>query len=248
MAGVDIELSHKFLKSLGLLAIFSKKGSALDLPFFIGYFKDVFSENQVDDTIKRLEKAKIIRFSRFDSSFKLTEGTDLDIEKAIMDAERQIDSSIDILSKLNSHFDFPIITAKAITYRLGTPRLFEFLLTNLPANQIPLGEIDGFVNLIFSEKEIIEEYLIQHSKGKPILFGYFQNTSDIFETLFEIEKTKKVLKDMQGENDRVAIKELKTIIQSNEKLLNHFVMDSLYSDKVKWYLCGEMIIIERAHV
>ena len=241
--GIDIELSQKILKSLGLLSIFSKKGAALNLSFFVSYSQGVIEQSIVENSIKSLESAKIIRFSKFDSSFKLTEGTDLDIEKAIMDAERKIDSSIDILTRLNSHFDFPVITAKAITYTRGTPRLFEFLLTNELTDSIAGGEIDGYINLIFNDKDFNEEKLIELSTSKPTLFGIFQNTPEIFDILFEIEKTKKVLKDMQGENDRVAIKELRNIIKSNENLLNHFVMDSLYSDKVRWFTNGRRVQI-----
>lgn len=244
LTDIDLQVSQKFLKSLGLLAIFSKKGSTLDTSFFTEYFKDTHQKKIVDQVIERLKKAKVIRFSNFDSSFKLTEGTDLDIDKAILDAERNIDSSIDVLTRLNSHFDFPVITAKAITYRLGTPRIFDFLLTNDPTDNIATGEIDGYINLIFNDKVFDEEELIEFSTYKPILFGLFQNTSEIFHILFELEKTKKVLKDMQGENDRVAIKELRNIIRSNENLLNHFVMDSLYSDKVKWFSNGRNISIQ----
>ena len=240
---LDTKVSQKFLKALGLLTIFSKKGSTLDNEFFINYFKDFYSEKQLVEVIESLKKAKIIRFSKFDSSFKFTEGTDLDIEKAIMDAERKIDGSIDVLSRLNSHFEFPVITAKAITYRLGTPRLFDFLLTKEPTDEIPTGEIDGYINLIFNDKVIDEEGLLQYSASKPTFFGLFQNPSEIFQILFEIEKTKKVLRDMEGEKDRVAIKELQNIIRSNENLLNHFVMDSLYSNKVKWFANGRNVII-----
>ena len=243
ISNIDIKLADNLLKTIGLLSIFTRKGSRIDIDFLKSYLKEIYSENEVENVIELLENNKIIKFSKFDFSFKLTEGTDLDIDKAIMDAESQIDDSIDVLSKLNSHFEFPIITAKAITHKLGTPRLFEFILTNEPISKIPIEEIDGYINLIFNEKKINDADLIHHSKEKPIFFGIFSNTSGIFKTLFEIEKTNKVLKDMQDENDRVAIKELKSIIKSQEILLNHYVMDSLYSNRVTWYSNGKKINI-----
>jgi len=241
---LNIEIAGKFLKSLGLLAIFSKKGSKLNTSFFVNYFQHSYSGKEVESTIEFLRKVKIIRFTSFDDSFKLFDGTDLDIEKAISDAEQRIDSSLDQLTQLNSHFDFPLITAKAVTYQLGTPRLFEFELTNEPTVTIPEGEIDGVINLIFTENQIDEQEIITYSRNKAVMFGYFQNTTGIFETLFEIEKTKKVLKDMKDENDRVAIKELQSIIKSQEALLSHFVLDSIYSDKVEWYANGNKFKIK----
>jgi len=238
ISDIDVKLSDRLLKTLGILAIFSRKGSRIDNEFFYNYFKKDYSKNQISEVIRLLVNHQIIRFSKFDSSYKLVEGTDLDIDKAIMEAENQIDDSIDVLSKLNSHFDFPIITAKGITYKLGTPRLFEFKLTNTLISETPVNEIDGFINLIFNEKSVSVKEVVELSKDKPILYGVFLNTTGIFETLFEIEKTNKVLKDMEDENDRVAIKELKSIIKSQETLLNHYVMDSLYSDRVSWCANG----------
>jgi hypothetical protein len=238
---LDIRLAEKFLKSLGLLSIFSRKGSKLSKEFFHSYFSE--GQHDIKDIIATLEKNKIIRFSSFDHSFKFTEGTDLDIEGAIRAAENKIDYSVDILSKLNAHFDFPLITAKSISYEKGTPRLFEFKLTNIPFDETPENEIDGFINLIFSETAFPDEELNNASLGKPILIGRFLNTTGIFENLIEIEKTKKVLKDMKDENDRVAIKELESIIQHRESLLSHFVMDSLYTDKVKWFANGQQVRI-----
>lgn len=242
--GIDIKIASSFLKALGLLTIFSKKGSRLDSAFFKKYYADVYTEQKIDKTIQVLTQHKIIRYSKFDFSYKLSEGTDLDIDKAILNAEHQIESSIDILSKLNAHFDFPVVTAKSITYKFGTPRLFEFVLSNQPITYEPTGEMDGFINLIFSEQVVDETLISEKSIGKACLFGYFSNTTGIFKTLFEIEKTKKVLKDVQDDNDRVAIRELKSIIKSQEKLLSHYVMDSLYTNRVSWFANGSKVSVK----
>jgi hypothetical protein len=242
ISSINIKVANDILKVLGLLYIFSSKGSNLNSELLQNYFKERYDQKLIESTIQLLEKNKVIRFSKFDLSFKLSEGTDLDINKAISDAEHQIDETIDVLSKLNSHFNFPIITAKAITYKYGTPRLFEFKLTNSKIEETPSNEIDGFINLIFSEK-IDEVELKNYSKNKAILFGVYSNTSGIFDTLFEIEKTKKALQNIQDENDRVATKELRSIIKSNETLLSHYVMDSLYSNKVFWYANGRQQLI-----
>ncbi|KAB7530300.1 hypothetical protein F8C76_01985 [Flagellimonas olearia] len=240
---IDHKISEVLIKSLGLLSIFSKAGSRLDEAFFIEYLSPNFSKTTIKNTLGSLEKNKVVRFSKFDQSFKLFEGTDLDIERAILEAENRIDE-IDVLKKLNSHFEFSIQIAKAETYRKGTPRLFKFQLTNTPAVNIPKDEIDGFINLIFSEKRLSgDEMANSTQKNLPILYGYFTNTSEISTTLKEIEKTEEVLRNMEDENDRVAKRELNTIIRSNKNLLHHYVMDSLYSTKVSWFDNGEAVQI-----
>jgi len=237
---IDFKLAQGIIKSLGLLSIFSKSSSILNDTFFEKYLLYKYPDKKIKGVLKALVKSKIIRYSKFDNSFKLFEGTDLDIDLAISKAENRIEG-IDILSKLNSHFEFPVIIAKSISYRKGTPRLFKFELSSDPTNKEPVGEIDGFINLIFSDSEIDQEQLIKESRNTPVIYGFFTNTIGIFETLIEIEKTQEVLKDMQDENDRVAIKELKSIIRSNEILLHHYVMNSLYTEKVNWFSRGNNI-------
>lgn len=236
---IDRNVSDTFLKSLGLLSAFAKAGAALNESFFTDYLNYNFKKKEIKDTLKLLEKNKIIRYSKFDDSLKLFEGTDLDIERAISEAENRVDE-IDVLKKLNTHFTFPARIAKAETYKKGTPRLFKFELTNKPLKETPKENIDGFINLIFSEKALSEKEMLEESiTDLPILYGYFTNTSEIAATLNEIEKTEEVLRTIEDQNDRVAIRELNTIINSNKNLLEHYVMDSLYTSKVSWFDNGD---------
>ena len=55
--------------------------------------------------------------------------------------------------------------------------------------------------------------------------------------LFEIEKTGKVL--VENQEDPVAKKELKIILEGQKNLLNHYVLDDLYSDKINWVFGGK---------
>ncbi len=236
-------IAQSIVKAIGLLNVLAGKGARLNKELFIAYYKNVFETSDIKAAIVLLEQNKIIRYSRFNDSYKLFEGTDLDIELAIAQAANRV-GGVDVLGKLNSHFDFPVIIAKAVSYRRGTPRLFKFLLSNQPIAEKAEGEIDGYINLIFNEKKIDEEQLLKVSENSNTLYGYFTNTSGIFETLEELEKTKAVLRDMRDQQDLVAVRELESIIRSNEKLLNHFVMSSLYSNKVNWYSLGGKIKID----
>ena len=46
-----------------------------------------------------------------------------------------------------------IVPVKAYYYYSGTPRYFEYLLSESPLDLIPVGEVDGFIELIFSTNE-----------------------------------------------------------------------------------------------
>ena len=74
-------LSIYLLKTIGLLSIFAKASGAISIDFLENYLSYKYSKAAIRENINLLEKAKIIRYSRFDDSFKLFEGTDIIIYK-----------------------------------------------------------------------------------------------------------------------------------------------------------------------
>jgi hypothetical protein len=242
---INIPLAENTLKTIGLLQIFASKGAKIDTSFLVNYLSNEYDKQAVEKTIELLEKKQIIKFYKFNLSFKLFEGTDLDIEDALVRAENQISEAVDVVPKLQTYFDFPIVIAKANSYKTGTPRLFEYVLSDQPVSTTPKGEIDGFINLIFNPKldvKKIEE--ITKKEEQAIIYGFFKNSEKISAVLFDIEKTKQVLKNIQDDGDRVAIKALESILRNNSVLLNHYVLDALYSSNdVQWIYRGELIEI-----
>lgn len=232
-------LAIDLLKSLGLLILFSSKGAKLNDKLLANYLSFKYKLSDIQKVLKNLEKLKIIRFNNFNNSYKLFGGTDMDIEEAILKASDSIDESLDLVHRLKEAFDFPILTAKETLYKTGTPRLFEFKISENPSFENPLNEIDGFINLIFNEtltsKDIEEQTSVTQL---PILYGLFKNASTIRKTLFDIVKTEKVLSEVDID-DKFAKEELKNIIKSQKSLLNHYVIDSLYSKNIEWYFEGK---------
>jgi hypothetical protein len=237
-------LALDLLKFIGLLNLFASKGASLNNKLIIQYFSYKYQTKDIVDTIKILIKCKIIRFNSFNNSYKLFGGTDMDIEGAILKASDNFDESIDIVQKLKEAFNFPILTAKEALYKTGTPRLFKFQISEIPSIEIPNNEIDGFINLIFNES-LSDDDLIEQTSGKnlPILYGKYKNSSTIKSILLDILKTEKVLGQVDID-DTFAKIELKSIIKSQKALLNHFVLDSLYSKNIKWFFDGSSKAIQ----
>jgi len=152
---------------------------------------------------------------------------------------------LDLVPKLNSYFNLPIVTAKAASYKTGTPRLFEYEISDKPIHTLPVGEIDGIINLIFNSKLKVNEILNQTSNSSnAILHVFFKNTDKIQSAIYDIEKTNQVLANIEESGDRVAIKALQEIRHSNTILLNHYVLDGLFSEQdVTWIYKGDAIKI-----
>lgn len=230
----------KAVKTIGLLNIFSASGSILDLNFFVDYLKTACGVTDAKDIIKNLETKNIIRYRSHSNRFILFEGTDLDIQTALIEAGNKISEVVDITTLLNKHIQFSPVFAKQYSFETGTPRYFEFLISDYPeTSKTPEGEIDGFVNLVFNSK-LKESDLQNKSKQQEeaVIYCFFKNSSEIKNLLFEIEKIQKVI--LENEKDKVAIRELESINSSQVRLLNHYITDSIYSGSkdVKWFFNG----------
>ena len=229
----------KAVKTIGLLNIFSASGSILDLNFFIDYLKTACGVSDAKEVIKNLEAKNIIRYRSHSKRFILFEGTDLDIQTALIEAGNKISEVVDITTLLNKHIQFNPVFAKQYSFSTGTPRYFEFIISDYPIQKIPEGEIDGFVNLVFNSK--LKESDIQNKskqQDEAVIYCFFKNSSEIKNLLFEIEKIQKVI--LENEKDKVAIRELESINLSQVRLLNHYISDSIYSGskEVKWFFNG----------
>jgi hypothetical protein len=238
--------SQKIIKAIGLLNIFSPASATLDKTFYQSYGCLAMGIKDSKVAIEELEKFKIIKFAKHSNRYVILEGTDLDIDLAIDEAGSIVEKTTNLVETLKQYFDISPIAAKASFYKKGTPRFFQFTLSEEPVTNVPEGEIDGYINLVFNEDEKVLKLLktVSANCEEAVLFGYYKNTMEIRNTLFEIQKAKEV--KSANINDRFAVNELDGIIDHYTRILNHQVLDSLYSgnDKIEWFYKGAKLRIE----
>jgi hypothetical protein len=228
------------LKTIGLLSLYAPKGSAIDHNFIDSYAKLCLNIDNALVSVENLLDAKLIFYRNYHRRFVISRGTDLDIQGAIAEAGSKVQVAYDIADELSAHFQFLPIQAKAYSYKNGTPRFFQFRITDRPLIDIPKDEIDGFINLILDENIPIETVQkTSREQGEAILYGYYENTKRIREQLTEIKKVSLV--KQENDEDSVALIELKGILQHNEELLSHYVLDGFYNYDVKWFFKGNEV-------
>ena len=234
----------KIIKTIGLLSINSQAGATLDKSFLVSYSEKCLGVKGAALLIEELEKKKFILYRNYSKRFVLFEGTDLDIQTALIEAGNKVDDVTDVVTLLNKYYQLPPIVAKKVMYETGTPRLFEYKISAQPISELPVGEIDGFINLVFNEKNILND-VQRHSADneEAILFCYYKNSVEIKDLLFEIEKTKKVIDE--NRDDKVAVRELNNIVLHQQNLLTHKILNNFYGSKseVVWIFRGEKLII-----
>lgn len=238
----DDELNkyEKLVKTIGLLAITTPKGSVIDKDFLINYARTCLGINDAAGVIDELDAKKIIRYRKFNTRYILFEGTDLDIQLALNEAGNKITDIGDIASVLDKYYDLPPVQAKMYTYRNGTPRVFEYKISESPIDITPSGEIDGYINLIFSDQISVDRVKeISGIQEEAIIYGYYQNVKKIKDQLFEIEKTNQVIID--NLDDKIAIRELENVLLHHKRLLNYYLEGGQFTGEVVWIFEGKQI-------
>lgn len=231
----DLEDAEALIKTIGLLSIFGHGGMVIDDKFLEEYGKWALGVRKPDSVIKKLVKHSIIRFTRYNKRYILFEGTDLDIELAIDEAGNLIEKVGNIAEPLKEYFEFQVVLAKSVYYKKGTPRFFQYVVSDDIANVRVTDEIDGYINLIFSESLSVDDIKAEARKrSSPTLYCLYENTAEIQKILFDIKKVEKVIENNQ--EDKVAVRELRTILNHQRRLLNHFVLDTFKQggNSVRW--------------
>ena len=231
----DLADAEALIKTIGLLNTFGSGSMILDDKFLEDYGKQALGIKNAKAILEKLAEKRVIRYTNYNRRYILFDGTDLDIGLALDEAGHLVEQVRSVIGPLRDYFAFQVVLAKSAYYKRGTPRFFEYVLSDEPIDQKPAAEIDGFVNLIFSEKISAEELTeFAATQQRPILYGLYENTSEIQKLIFEIRKIEKVIENNQ--EDRVAVRELKNILDHQKKLLNHYVLDNLSSDggSVRW--------------
>ncbi|MGH2666707.1 hypothetical protein [Flavobacterium sp.] len=231
---------EKIIKTIGLLSINAQAGSFINREFLVNYALQSLDIKNPDKLIEDLEVRKVILYRNYNNRYILFEGTDLDIPTALYEAGNKIDDITDVVTLLNKNYSLPPVLAKRAMFETGTPRLFEYKISSQSISTKPQGDVDGIINLIFNERNILSDIIKTSSENQEaILYCYYLKSKEIKDLLFEIEKTRKVIEE--NPDDKVAIAELKNIVLHQRNLLNHKILNSFFGDNssVIWIFNGQ---------
>ena len=236
-----ISVASKIIKSIGLLNLFGTAGINISKDMFQTYAKYALNIDNPQEVISLLERYQIIRYAIYKSQYVIFEGTDVNIENELLQASTCVPRSKDIVKKLNNNFSLPIEFANSIFYKKGTPRYFQYIISEQPVIQAPSNEIDGYINLIFNQDSSIIENIkeISISSKEAILYAFFTDTSSIIDHLWEIDKLEYVQMHID-DKDIVAQREIKSLLSFEKEQLNNCVLDTLFSYKknITWIYNG----------
>lgn len=235
-----IDDALKIVKTIGLLNLFYN-GIVVDLAFIEAYASKALGIKDPKGIIDKLTVNKIIRFAAYKSQFILFEGTDINIEDELYKAATIVPVPKLVAAEIAPYVKKTVVIASASYYKTGTPRYFQYVVSNEPYDIEPTGDVDGFVNLIFP-LENVKDYMIKLSKksGKAIVYAYFCDTDKIVKHLYEIKKLQYLLDNVVLE-DRIAKCEILKQQSYETQLLNETINGSIEmtNGQVEWFFSGE---------
>ena len=237
----QIENASKIIKTIGLCNLFGNSVS-FEKADLCQYIKLALDIEQPEKIIDDLSSLKIIRFAKYRTQYFIFEGTDINIEDELYKAAGQVARPIDFVDDLNDYFEFKVVQANASYYQTGTPRFFEYRLSNQAQSLLPVNDIDGFINLVFADNIEEKTHLIETSKtcNNATLYVYFNNVDKIIDHLYEIQKLEYVQKNVLID-DKIADKEIQNLIAYEKDILNKEINQNLmsFSENIEWYYKGE---------
>lgn len=243
--GNIVKTAISIIKTIGMINLFGNAGVKWDLQDLSIYSKNALGIENPEEVIKLLSQHKIIRYATYKSQYILFEGTDVNIEGELLKASSIVPRSRDIIEKIISNFNLPIEFANAVYYLKGTPRYFEYCISDAPITRVPQDEIDGYINLIFNETVSLDMLKDTSSNtGEAIIFAYFKNASTIIDHIWQLDKLAYV-QNIVDSQDYVAHKEISSLIAYEQSQLNDNVLNVLFNgkDDVVWIYHGRELNI-----
>lgn len=247
VASSSIELVQmvELLKTILLVNLFAREFGTWDEEILSEYARLNMGIDDPQKLIKTLKNQRIIFFSYASNKFKFTAGTTLNIEEAIENAGKNVNEELPITGQLKRYIDLPIVQAKAYQYRFGTPRLFKYRFAEELDFSEPEGELDGYVNILFTDKEIKKKLteLSIHLKY-PQLFVAVNSLDKIRGLLLDVDKIKIVMEtdakdDFEAQN--MLLEELIYLENEISELIESYLFSS--SPDSYWIYHGKEIEI-----
>ncbi|MGN0067006.1 MAG: hypothetical protein ACI38V_05200 [Bacteroides sp.] len=239
----------KIVKAIGMINLFGNGGFTMTTTDMASYAATAMNIDDSTTILNELQRLKIIRFAEYKQRLILFEGTDINIEEELTKAALTLPPPINFVDDLRVYFNNRVSPVKASYYHRGTPRYFEYTLLSEPTITIPTGDVDGYIEMIFSASNHKMKELLAFSENceYAIIFVYFNNTDEIVDHIYKIQLYRHIIeKVLIDKSDRVALKEIGQLIEYEKTLLNKDLNESLfsYNKNVTWIYKGQLQKVE----
>ncbi len=162
----------QLIKTIGMLGIVGEvipnlKASESLLRYALDDKSERF-DSEFKITLNTLKKRSITIYRRYNKTYALWQGSDVDIEASLREAERRIDTKVALATDLQRYLPTRPFVARRHLFETGTMRYFAVRYTaleNFDANlDAPLNDADGLVLYALPLNEHEFKQLVEKSK------------------------------------------------------------------------------------
>lgn len=246
----------KLLKTIGVLNLLSKVPG---VRASLGMIKSAMGgdydniENSISNLLDRLVDRRIVLYRDYADEYRLWEGSDFDIEKAVLEERARL--SLGTLEKmLEIAAPRPSVIAARHSFQTGAVREFKQTWTTLDLlngredkELIPCQKSDGQIWLILG-KEQSPDRLAEKTKKRPLIIGYAPYENQVIELALDAAAAKKVFQtNTQLAKDGVARREARFRADAAADILHKFLIDLIApsTQKIQWYACGKAVDVKQ---
>lgn len=244
------KLEVRLLKTIGLLGVIGELGNLKSSDDVLTFALEdkANSVKDIDKALTSLQNSSIVTFRKFNDTFAIWEGSDVNLDERFREAEKNVDPNASLAENLTENFEARPIVAKRHTEDTGTLRFFEIVYTDPfgleEKTNEEIEEADGRIIYILTgnedERNKLTEKIIETNTSSNILLAVPQNLSNLREAVFNVSCWQWVSRNTPKlESDRAARTELSARLFEAEHSVNHW-LNKLQTDTTeencRWFL------------
>ena len=248
------DMTVKLIKTIGLLGIVSEpipnlKASEQMLRYALDNWTEEF-DTEFAEALETLKNRSIAIYRRYNGTFVLWEGSDIDIEVKLREAETQVDRKVPLATNLSRYMSARPLVARQHLFETGTLRYFTIRYTDLANFDADLGkpfdDADGLLLYALPasghEAEQLRKKIKKVDKEK-VLIAIPDSIGLLQEAVFEVARLRWIQQNTaELQNDDIARRELSVQLLETETDVSRqlkAIFDEDNENTCRWYHKGK---------
>lgn len=228
------------VKTIALLTWLADSGpfTASEASVLFALSGEEYDEGILRDTLRQLRAQSVIVFRRFNSTYAIWQGSDVDIDAQVAQAEQRLTGVFSLAQAVQTYLQPQPVIARRHSYVTGSTRFFEVryvdVLTRDHLSLQPAAGACGLVLLCLSSNAVEAASFVKWAQDSAlqnrsnVVVGVAQRTVRLAELLNELRCLHWVSEHTpELRDDPVSRRELRTRINSLESVIKHELENTL---------------------
>ena len=186
---------------------------------------------ELSRVLKDLKDASIVTYRKFNRTYRIWEGSDIDLDERIAEGERKIRRSLNLALHVKKYMPPKPLVARRHSFQTGALRYFQFDYVDSfeeAQNHLNVADADGKVIVCLSESpamaESFSKLAFEQRERQDILFAIPQFIGELRAIVVELGALRWVWENTPGlRDDRVARREMSLRISDAEQMLQRSI-------------------------